>query len=407
MNYQTYTLPNGLTLIHKPDKRAVAYCGLVINAGSRDELEDEYGMAHFVEHMLFKGTQKRRSAHIITRLENVGGDLNAFTSKEETVVYATVLTEYIERAIELIADISLHSTFPQKEIDKEVEVILDEIDSYNDSPSELIYDDFEDLLFENHALGHLILGVPELLKKYTTADFNRFISRLYRPEQMVFFLSGDVPFKTLIRWAEKYFIYNCGFTEAVPRINPVQYTPATKVIGKNTHQVHVVIGNRAYDMHDKDRMAMYFLNNILGGPGMSSLLNLSLREKYGLVYNVESTYQAFSDSGEWCVYFACDTDSAKKCESLVYKELEKLRENKLSDSALKKYKLQLYGQLAISSENKENMALSMGKSYLRYGKVDSIEEIRNKIDQINASDLQRVANEIFVPEQLTVLKYHP
>lgn len=405
MNYQTYTLPNGLQLIYKPDPTAVAYCGMVINAGSRDEMAHEEGMAHFVEHMLFKGTEKRRSAHIINRLENVGGELNAFTSKEETVVYAIVLNEYLERAVELIADVTLHSVFPQKEINKEVEVILDEIDSYRDSPSELIYDDFEELLFTNHALGHHILGKPELLEKYTTDDAVKFVSRMYQPERMVFFVTGDVSFAKLTRWAEKYFQFDNRTDDNTKRIVPTEYVPVKKEVIKNTHQVHVAIGNRAYDMYHPDRLGMYLLNNILGGPGMSSMLNFSLREKNGLVYTVDSSYQPFSDTGLWCVYFGCDPDSADRCEQLVYNELRKLRKQKLSDAVLKKYKLQLSGQLAISSENKENMALSLGKSFMRYGKVDDQAAIRKKIEDITAEQLHRIANEVFVPENLTVLKY--
>ena len=301
MIYQTHTLSNGIRIIHKPDMSAVAYCGIVINTGSRDEADDEQGMAHFLEHMLFKGTEKRRSGHIINRLEHVGGELNAYTSKEETVVYAGVLKEYFERAMELISDIVLHSNFPQKEIDKEVVIILDEIQSYNDSPSELIYDDFEELLFDNHPIGHNILGKSELLEKYSTEDAFRFVKKHYRPEEIVFFALGDLNFKQLIRWAEKYMHTECAENKVSERISPTSYKPIKKEINKNTHQVHFMMGNRAYDLYHPDRMGMYLLNNILGGPGMNSLLNLSLREKNGLVYNVESSYQPFTDTGMWSV----------------------------------------------------------------------------------------------------------
>lgn len=405
MDYQSYTFPNGFRVVYRQEKTPIAYCGVVINTGSRDELKNEYGMAHFVEHLLFKGTKKRRSTHIINRLENIGGDLNAFTSKEETVIHSAILAEYLERAIELIADITLHSTFPQKEMDKEKEVILDEIDSYNDSPSELIYDDFEEILFQGHELGHHILGDPNLLKNYTTKDVVKFTQRLYQAEKILLFVSGNIQFKTLLKWAEKYFVFENSATVINTRTAPVQYSPTLRTIEKGTHQVHVAIGNRAYDMYHPNRLGLYFLNNILGGPGMSSLLNLSLREKHGLVYNVESSYQPFSDSGEWTVYFACDKDDEKKCEQLVYKELKKLRTTKLSDTTLKKYKLQLSGQFAISWENKENTAISLGKSFMRYGKVDDLPTIRQKIDAITADELLKIANEIFIPEQFTVLKY--
>lgn len=405
MTYQTYTLSNGLRIIHKPDESAVTYCGMVINTGSRDEVETEQGMAHFIEHMLFKGTEKRRSGHIINRLENVGGELNAYTSKEETVVYAIVLKEYFERAIELVSDIVLHSTFPQKEIDKEVVIIVDEIQSYNDSPSELIYDDFEELLFANHPIGHNILGKSELLEKYTTEDATRFVQMHYRPEEMVFFVLGDLDFNQIVRWAQKYLKTDDQKQRCTERKSPTSYRPVKKEIVKNTHQVHFMLGNRSYDLHHPNRMGMYLLNNILGGPGMNSLLNLSLREKHGLVYNVESSYQPFTDTGMWSVYFGCDTENAARCEQLVYSELQKLREQPLTENALKKYKLQLMGQMAISAEQKENLALSLGKSFLRYGKIDNLEIVKQKIEEITVDKLQEIANEIFNPDRLSVLKY--
>ncbi len=405
MTYQTYTLPNGIRIIHKPDISAVAYCGIVINAGSRDEAETEYGMAHFVEHMLFKGTEKRRSGHIINRLEHVGGELNAYTSKEETVVYAGVLKEYFERAMELISDIVLHSNFPQKEIDKEVVIILDEIQSYNDSPSELIYDDFEELIFDNHSIGHNILGKSELLEKFTTEDALGFVKQHYGPEELVFFALGDLDFKQITRWAHKYLNVGDVAGKTSERIPPTSYKPVRKEINKNTHQVHFMMGNRAYDLNHPDRMGMYLLNNILGGPGMNSLLNLSLREKHGLVYNVESSYQPFTDTGMWSVYFGCDPENAARCEQLILNELQKLREQPLPESALKKYKLQLVGQMAIASENKENMALSLGKSFMRYGKIDDLDVIKQHIEEVTAEKLQAIANEIFDIKQLSVLKY--
>ena len=405
MTYQTHTLSNGLRIIHKPDHSAVTYCGIVVNTGSRDEADNEHGMAHFVEHMLFKGTEKRRSGHIINRLENVGGELNAYTSKEETVVYATVLNEYFERAMELLSDIVLHSTFPQKEIDKEVVIILDEIQSYNDSPSELIYDDFEELIFAGHSIGHNILGLPELLQKFNTEDTLRFTRINYQPNEMVFFVLGNVDFKQLIRWSEKYLNVEQEINERKDRELPTYYKPTKKDIIKDTHQVHYMLGNRAYNLYHPDRMGMYLLNNILGGPGMNSLLNLSLREKHGLVYNVESSFQPFTDTGLWTVYFGSDVENANRCEQLIYSELQKLRDQKFSENVLKKYKLQLTGQMAISAEQKENLALSLGKSYLRYGKIDNLEVVKQHIEAVTAEKLQEIANEIFDVQQISVLKY--
>jgi len=405
-SYQSHRLENGFQIVFKQDQCAVTYCGIAINTGSRDELEHEQGMAHFIEHMLFKGTEKRRSAHIINRLENVGGELNAFTSKEETVVYAAVLNEYSERAIELIADITLNSTFPQKEIDKEVVIILDEIQSYNDSPSELIYDDFEELIFDGHQLAHNILGRADVLENLTTAKASDFVKRQYQPNQMVLFVYGNLDFAQVKRWAQKYLSTCSSSTqEPLARTALTPYTPQHKTVDKKTHQIHFMLGNRAYNMYHPNRMGLYLLNNILGGPGMNSLLNLSLREKHGLVYNVESSFQPFTDTGMWTVYFGCDPDNAERCQELVYAELRKLREQPISEVALKKYKLQLMGQMAISSENKESLALSIGKSFLRYGKVDELQHIRQRIEAITASQLQQIACEVFDTKQCSTLIY--
>lgn len=405
MIYQTHILSNGLKIIHKPDTSDVSYCGLVVNVGSRDEENNEHGMAHFIEHMLFKGTKKRRSAHIINRLENVGGELNAYTSKEETVIYATVLNEYFERAMELIADIVFNSTFPQKEIDKEVVVIIDEIQSYNDSPSELIYDDFEEQIFQGHSIGHSILGNADLLGSYTTQHAFNFVGKHYLPTEMVFFVVGDIGFDKLIRMSEKYLQQISVSTEKKLRLAPQTYKASSKEIVKNTHQLHCILGNRAYSLHHPDRLAMYLLNNILGGPGMNSLLNLSLREKHGLVYNIESSFQPFTDTGMWSVYFGCDAENINKCVDLVYSELNKLKQKTLSASALKKYKLQLMGQMAIASEQKESLALSLGKSYLRYGVIEDLGHVKKRIELITGEKLQEIANEIFDFNAISTLKY--
>jgi predicted Zn-dependent peptidase len=404
MNYRTATLPNGVRIIHKQDVSPVVYCGFIVDAGSRDETPAELGMAHFIEHMLFKGTKKRRASHIINRLENVGGELNAFTGKEETVIYSSILKQYWERAVELQADMVFNSVFAQKEIDKEVAVILDEISLYNDTPAELIYDDFEDLLYKNYSAGHNILGTPETLKTFSTNDALAFVNKNYTPERMTFFFLGDIAFDKLRKRVECYFQTE-NSTKPEQRIVPVEYSPTYRVVDKGTFQAHVAIGNRAYNMYHPNKMTLFLLNNIVGGPGMNSLLNLSLREKYGLVYNVESNYQQYTDAGTWCVYFGCDHESAEKCEKLVYKELKKLREQALPEQVLKKYKLQLLGQIAIEREQKESYALSLGKNFLRYNKVSELEELFSKIQSITPGHLQETANEVFNPDNLTVLKY--
>jgi predicted Zn-dependent peptidase len=405
MQYQTHILSNGLKIIHKPDNMQVVFCGVAIDVGSRDETTEEAGMAHFIEHMLFKGTHKRRSSHIINRLENVGGELNAYTTKEETIVYAAVLQEHTERSIELIADITLNSVFPQKEIEKELVVITDEIQSYNDSPSESVFDDFEDLLFQHHSIGHNILGTVESLKTFDNKNINAFHQRYYFPGNMTFFSVGNLKFDKLVRLVEKYFITNNNRTLKPERIAPDLTGNARTDIKKNTFQTHFLMGRSAYNLYHPDRIGMFLLNNILGGAGMNSKLNLSLREKHGLVYNAESVYQPLTDTGIWAVYFGSDPENAQRCEKLIRAELQLLKEKEIPEAALKKYKLQMLGQIAINNENKENMALGMGKSFMRYGNVDSMETVRAKIEQITAKQLQRIANEVFDTEKYTIIRY--
>lgn len=388
-----------------PQNSPVSYCGVIVNVGSRDENEEEQGMAHFIEHMLFKGTNKRRSSQIINRLEDVGGELNAYTSKEETVIYAGFLSEYTERSIELIADLVQNSTFPQSELEKEVLVIQDEIQSYNDSPSELIYDDFEEMLFDSNPMAHNVLGKNENLNSFTSKKALTFYHTFYQPENMVFFSSGSTNLKKIIKWVEKYFNFQQNSNGNHARIAPAVAEKEQKTVTRDTHQMHCLMGGRAYDINHPERMTLYLLNNILGGPGMNSLLNLSLRERNGLVYNVESSVQTFTDCGWWGVYFGTYPENAEKCERLVRKELTKLCEVKIPDHKLKKYKLQLMGQLAIAAENKESLALSLGKSYLRFGKFDSNEKVRQEIEGITSDRLLQVARDIFEPIKLTVLKY--
>lgn len=405
MEYNVFTLSSGLRIVLKQEAIPVCYCGMVIDTGSRDEYLHEHGMAHFVEHLLFKGTQKRRSGHIINLLENVGGELNAYTSKEETVVYAAVLNEYLEKAVDLIGDIVFHSAFPEKELEKERVIILDEIQSYNDSPSELIYDEFEELIFDA-PLGHNILGTPELLQAYSRADLSGFVRRNYNPERMVFYVVGQFNEKKLLKMAEKFLLPAFAGTNKPERIQPALYTPRHEVKKRDTFQVHYMIGNRAVGLQDPQRMTMYLLNNILGGPGMNSRLNLSLREKHGLVYTVDSVFQPLTDTGMWTVYFGTDAANFKKCERLVLQELRKLREEKISESMLKKYKLQLLGQMAIGMEQKENAATGLGKSVLRYGKADSIQVVKEHLMAVTADHLQSMAQVVCKEDDLSTLKYY-
>ena len=411
--YNTFTLDNGLRMIHLPSASQVVWCGYEIAAGSRDEQPGEEGLAHFCEHMTFKGTERRSALQVINALESVGGELNAFTNKEDTVFYAAVTKEHFAKAVELLTDIVFHSQYPQQEIDKEVEVICDEIESYNDSPAELIYDEFENLLFEGHPLGHNILGKAELLRTFTTADALRFTRRHYRPDNAVFFVYGDVDFKRL---CDKFTVYSLRFTDeytiggkkgGLASISSVNCKPSivnkTITLDHNTHQAHVMIGTQAYRYDDPRRMTLYLLNNILGGPGMNARLNLSLRERHGLVYTVESSMASYSDTGVWSVYFGCDHHDITRCQRLVRRELDRVMLRPLSASQLSAAKKQLKGQLAIACDNREQFALDFGRNFLHRGQERDLDVLFRRIDGVTAEDIQQVANELFPTGHLTTL----
>lgn len=406
INYQSYTLNNGLRIVHKPCNGNVSYSGFIVNAGTRDENRDEFGMAHFVEHMLFKGTRKRRSFHIINRMENVGGDLNAYTNKEETVIYSIFMEEHFERAFELMSDLVFHSEFPQNEIDKETEVIIDEIHSYEDNPSELIFDEFENLIFADSQIGHNILGEESLLKTFDTKKTKSFVGKHYNPANIVFFSVGKTDFRKIVRYAEKYLSGISNSDPVINRITPQSIPTCNKIENKDTFQTHVLIGSRSYSLHDPKRKTLNLLNNILGGPGMNSRLNISLREKKGYVYNVESSTTTYTDSGLFSIYFGCDKRNTDKCITLVNKELKKLREIKISSSQLHAAKKQLIGQIGVSGDNKENIALSLGKSYLHYNHYNTLEEKFAGIEAISAENIIDVANEILDESNLFSLIYH-
>ena len=412
MKYNTYTLPNGLRVIHLPSASPVVYCGYEIAAGTRDEEPGEEGLAHFVEHVTFKGTARRRSMQILNTLERVGGDLNAFTQKEDTVYYAAILKEHLPKAVDVLTDIVFHSTYPQTEIDKEVEVICDEIESYNDSPAELIYDDFENILFEGHPLGHNILGNAERVRKFTTEDALRFARKYYTPENSIFFAYGDVEFEKLIRSLTPN-PSPIGRGETRPQSLPrggksgVLSDSASNFIirEKGTHQAHVMLGTRGYDIHHPLRIPLYLLNNLLGGPGMNARLNISLRERNGLVYTVESTMVSYGDTVLWGVYFGCDPHDVKRCLRLVRRELDKIIEKPLTDSQLKAAKRQLKGQIGIACDNREQFALDFGKSFLHYGWEKDITSLYSQIEEVTAEQIQQVARELMSEDRITTLVY--
>ncbi len=405
MDFNTYTLKNGIRIIHKSEKSEVGYCGIIINAGSRDEEEEEHGMAHFIEHVIFKGTKKRKAFHVLSRLEDVGGELNAYTTKEETCIYASFLKEDYERSMELIADISFHSIFPEKELEKEKEVIIDEINSYKDSPAELIFDDFEELLYPNHPIGRNILGEAKRLKKFTKNDILKFINKNYHTDQIVFCSVGSQNFKKVIKLAEKYFGDIPENRRVVKRDDIPASKPTIIKTDKDTYQSHIIIGSTAYDYNHPKRLGLHLLNNLLGGPGMNSRLNMCLREKRGIAYNIESSYTPLYGTGVFSIYWGTDRKNVEKSLKIVFNELNKLRTQELGSMQLHKAKRQLKGQIAISSENKENLMLNIGKSHLLYNKVDSLNEVYHKIDQLTSSDLLEIANETFNPDNLSQLIY--
>ncbi len=405
MKINTSRLKNGIRIIQQQVESPAAHFGIILNTGSRDELADEQGIAHFIEHVIFKGTKKRKAFHIISRIEDVGGELNAYTGKEETAVYATFLNEHYDRAMELISDIIINSTFPEKELEREKEVVIEEINSYKDSPQELIFDDFDELLFDGHPIARNILGSPAQVKAFNRKSILRFIGNNYNTDEMVLSSVGNIPFTRFQLMAEKYFGHIPEKQRVVTRNAFENYIPGIRRISKDTFQSHCVIGNIAYDARNPKRMGMVLLNNILGGQSMNSRLNLSLRERNGLAYNVESSYTSYSDTGQFNVYFGTDRENLEKAIRLIKKEFSLLKEKKLGTLQLSKAKKQLIGQLAISSEDRDDLMLTLGKSFLLYNKVDSLEKIYRQIEQISGQMILEIANEILDEKSMSTLIY--
>jgi predicted Zn-dependent peptidase len=404
--YHIHTLSNGIRLVHRSVDSPVAHLGLIINIGSRDELESEHGLAHLIEHMLFKGTVRRKAYYILSRMEDVGGELNAYTTKEETCIHGTFFNQYYARALELISDIAFHSSFPANELKKEREIILDEINSYKDSPSELIFDEFEELLFDGNPLARNILGNEEGLKTFTPEKIRSFISRNYCTEQMVVSSVGKIDFKKLVRLFETYFSVPVMKTSQNRRIVDYKHQTVFRKLERNTYQAHCIIGNLAYKIDDNRRLALYLLNNYLGGPGMNSRLNLALRERKGYAYSIDSMYTAYSDTGNITIYFGTDKALLEKCRVLILKELQQLRSKALSPVKLEKAKRQVLGHIAISSENNESHMLSMGKSLMLFNQIESLDRIGKKVGAITSGQLLEIANDVLDDRKLSYLIYH-
>ena len=410
-NYNTCTLPSGLRIIHLPSASPVVYCGYAVGGGTRHELPGEEGLAHFCEHLSFKGTARRTSVQILNAIEGVGGELNAFTGKEDTVFYVAITPQHFRKAVDVLTDLVFHSEYPQHEVEKECEVVCDEIESYEDSPAELIYDDFENLLFEGHPLGHNILGTAEQVRSYRSEDARRFTQRYYRPQNAVFFVSGNVDFAKL-----PSIIGPISPMSPMGPISPISPIGPIRPIGpispmspitrhRSTHQAHVMVGTQAFAASDPRRWALFLLNNLLGGPSMNSRLNLALRERNALVYTVDSQMVTYSDTGLWSVYFGCDPADVKRCLRLVRRELDRLMQHPLSAAQLSRAKQQVHGQLAIASDNREQFALDFGRHYLHEGRERNLDELLAHIDNLSADDLLSTAQQLFAPDRLSTLIY--
>lgn len=391
MNYVTHTLPNGLRVAICHTDAKVAYIGVVVGSGSRDEDSNRHGLAHFVEHTIFKGTWKRRSSAISARMESIGGELNACTSKENTIIYTNAPAGYADRAIELLADIIAFSLFPVHEIETEHEVVIEEIKSYLDTPSENVYDEYEERIFKGNALAHNILGTPDSVRSLNGHDCRQFLDLNYTPGNMVVYISAPDDPERLIKRVEKHFgLLNFPDKRQV-RIKPEPVAPFNEVIDNDGFQAHTIYGAPVFSGNDSRRFALYLLNNYIGGPCMSSLLNNELREKRGLVYAVDSFNSLFSDSGIWSVYIGCDKSNVNKCMRIVRRELDRLAQNSMSPRMLEKIKTQYCGQLLVGTDNRENMAINMGKSLLFHGVIHDTSHTAERIREVTADQLREVA----------------
>jgi len=403
--FEQWELANGIRCIHKPVDSPVAHLGFFVNIGSRDELLEEHGLAHFIEHTIFKGTTHRKAYHILSRMEDVGGELNAYTTKEETVVHASFLKQDYHRALELFADVIFHSTFPPKELEKEKAVIVDEINSYLDSPSELIFDEFEEQIFAGHPLGRGSLGTPESVYSFTPESVRRFLSRGYRTDQMVISSVGNIDLKQLRKWVDQYFGQTSSTRESISREPFSGYKPSKKTEKRSNFQTHLMMGNVAYKADHDDRIGLFMLTNLLGGPGMNARLHMTLRERHGYTYNVETNYNTYSDIGLFSIYLGTDEKHLERCIELTHQELKLLRTKGLGTLQLHKAKLQLLGQVAMAQENNASQMLGIGKSLLMFNELRTLEELARKIEELTSPQLLRIANEMLNEKDFSYLTY--
>lgn len=406
--YQIHTLSNGIRIAHKQVPHTqIAHCGIMLDIGSRDESPVQQGLAHFWEHMAFKGTEKRRSHHIINRLEIVGGELNAYTTKEKICFHASVLNEHFDKALELITDISFHSIFPEKQIERERNVILEEMSMYYDSPEDAIQDDFDTLLFPEHSLGYNILGTADTVKGFSREDLRAFIAEHLDTENIIVSSVSRLPFYKVVRSAEKY-LSSIPFKKTTrKRAAPILYNPVKDEVHRSLTQAQCAMGRPAYALNDDRRLPFFMLVNLLGGPGMNSRFNMALRERYGFVYAIEANYTAYLDTGYLGIYFGTEPKQLNRSISLINKELKRLREVPLSTTQLHHTKVQLMGQMAMSEESNLSFMLMMAKSLLDTGRVDTLQEIFTEIQNVSSFQLQELAQDMFDENQFSYLTFLP
>ncbi len=405
---QLTTLNNGITIVHRQVMHTeISHLGIMLDIGSRDELDNEQGLAHFWEHLAFKGTQKKNNMQIINRLEVIGGELNAYTTKEKICFHASVLSPYFERALELITDITFHSTFPAKELEKERSVILEEMSMYYEAPEDAIQDDFDELLFPDHSLGVNILGTQETVNSFKQSDLNAFIARNMDTSRIVISSIGKHSHDKVFKWAEKHLGHIPAKRNQVKRILPPAMKPMERITKRGLNQSHVALGRQSYAIKHPDRLAFFMLINLLGGPSMNSLLNVSIREKRGLVYSIEANFTSYVDSGFWAIYFGTESNQVNKSVKLIHKEFEKLQDRTMSPAQLLKIKSQLKGQMAMAEESNLNFMLMMAKSLLDREKIETLDEIFEQIDLVSSEQLQRLAQEMLQADQLSCLIFEP
>lgn len=407
MEYNVHTLPNGIRLLHVPAASAISHACIIINTGSRDEKEHQAGLAHFIEHLIFKRTEKRNTTQILNRLESVGADLNAYTTKEYTCIHASFLNPYLDRTLELFNDIVFHSVFPEDEMEKEKSVVLDEIASYLDQPEEAIYDDFEDLVFAGHPMGRNILGTVDSVSNITKKDILQFIKDNYHTDKIVVAVLGNYPLSKVVKTGTKYYSEIPANLHSHTRLAPPQTIAVAKTFSKPIQQAHAMMGMQAYSLHHPYKTGLLLLNNLLGGTGMSSILNLQIREKYGIAYTIESSYSPLSDTGIFNLYFGTDKEKVSKAWSLILKEFKKIRQNPLTEIQLQKAKNKFIGQIALGEENRIGLIIAMAKSLLDYDRIDDLQTIFGKIQSVSTTDMANIANEILDESNLTSLTFYP